>query len=273
MPEIFAFMGAGNMAEAFCTGMVQKGGFQPSNLRASDIRLAAEIAWPARLGVSLRSTAADAARDASTLVVAVKPKDVPALLQSLLRDLGPDALGEKRIISIAAGMATGKIESMVAPAACPVIRVMPNTPAMVGMGASAYCLGTRAGEADAQVAEAMLKSLGLAVRVKESAMNAVTALSGSGPAYVFLMAEAMAAGGEALGLDPETAFSLACQTLLGSGEMLRRRQDTPARLREKVTSPGGTTAAALKVFEERGFRSMVAEAMKAAALRSAELGK
>jgi pyrroline-5-carboxylate reductase len=150
---------------------------------------------------------------------------------------------------------------------------MPNTPAMVGMGASAYCLGTRAGEADAQVAEAMLKSLGLAVRVKESAMNAVTALSGSGPAYVFLMAEAMAAGGEALGLNPETAFSLACQTLLGSGEMLRRRQDTPARLREKVTSPGGTTAAALKVFEERGFRSMVAEAMKAAALRSAELGK
>jgi pyrroline-5-carboxylate reductase len=266
-------MGAGNMAEAFCTGMVQKGGIPAASICASDLRPASEIAWPARLGVALRGSAVEAARDASTLVVAVKPKDVPGLLQGLREGLGAEALGKKRIISIAAGIATGKIKALVAPAACPVVRVMPNTPAMVGLGASAYCLAEGAGEADAQVAEALLKTLGLAVRVEEGAMDAVTALSGSGPAYVFLFAEALAAGGEALGLGPETAFSLASQTLLGAAEMVRRRQDTPARLREKVTSPGGTTAAALKVLEDQGLRATVAQAMKAAAQRSAELGK
>jgi pyrroline-5-carboxylate reductase len=273
MAETFAFLGAGNMAEAFCTGMVQKGGIPASSIQASDIRPAVEIAWPSRLGIALHGSALEAARSAGTLVVAVKPKEVPGLLQGLLQGLGTEALGKKRIISIAAGITTGKIRALVAPALCPVVRVMPNTPAMVGLGASAYCLAQGAGDADAEVAEKLLKTLGLAVRVDEGAMDAVTALSGSGPAYVFLFAEALAAGGEALGLDPETAFSLASQTLLGAAEMVRRRQDSPARLREKVTSPGGTTAAALKVFEDQGLRALVAKAMQAAAKRSAEMGK
>jgi pyrroline-5-carboxylate reductase len=273
LSETFGFLGAGNMAEAFCTGMVQKGGVSPSAIWACDVRPRAEIGWLDRLGILGFGSAEQVARKASTLVVAVKPKDVPALLQGLAASVPGADLQDKRIISIAAGLSTAKLEGYLAPAACPVVRVMPNTPAMVGLGASAYCLGRRASEADAAVTEAMLRSLGLAVQVDETQMDAVTALSGSGPAYVFLFMEALQAAGERLGLDPEVSFSLASQTLRGAAVMVAQRGDTPGRLREKVTSPGGTTAAALKVFEDAAFRELVAKAMQAAAERSRELGK
>jgi pyrroline-5-carboxylate reductase len=263
LPSI-AFIGTGNMGEAMLRGVRGSG----STLHATDLdqerlqKLAKELAFAAQ------PNAEAAAAAAQVVVLCTKPQSFGELLPNLAKVVQPSQL----VISIAAGKTLAGLEAAFAPGT-PVIRVMPNTPGLIGEGASAYCLGKNATEAHAAIAEALLKSLGLVLRVEEAQMDAVTALSGSGPAYVFLFMEALQAGGIKLGLSEEASFQLAAETLRGAAGMVLRKDSPPAQLREKVTSPGGTTAAALKVFEEAGFRDLVAKAMTAARDRSVELGR
>jgi pyrroline-5-carboxylate reductase len=195
----------------------------------------------------------------------VKPDVVPAILPGLA-----DA-GVRRVLSIAAGVRTGAIEAGLGAGAV-VVRCMPNTPALVGQGAAAVAAGSHASTDDLDWAAGILSAVGLVVTVDEPELDAVTGLSGSGPAYVFLLAEGLIAAGIAEGLEPETADALARQTLLGAATLLSRSGEDPAVLRTNVTSKGGTTAAGLAVFAEAGFLDLVADVVTAAAERSRELG-
>lgn len=206
----------------------------------------------------------DSPASCAGLIVATKPADVgPAVAAAV-------AAGVDRLVSIAAGVSTQSLESA-AGTHLPVVRAMPNTPALVGMGAAAISAGRYCGEEDLAWAESVLGSVGTVVRVPESALDAVTGLSGSGPAYVFLVAEALIDAGVTAGLPRATADALVRQTLLGAATLLAG-DDTPEALRAAVTSPGGTTAAGLRVLEERATRSALIDAVLAAARRSRELG-
>jgi pyrroline-5-carboxylate reductase len=204
--------------------------------------------------------------DADAVVLAVKPSD----LAEACRGLSEHRYG--RVLSIVAGATTASIEKLLWPAAV-VIRAMPNTPALIGAGASAISPGAWAGAEDLDWAEAVLSSIGKVVRVPEAQLDAVTGLSGSGPAYIFLVAEALIEAADAAGLPGEVAEGLVVQTLLGSARMLAESGHSPAELREAVTSPGGTTAAALEVFERAGLKAIFLEAVLAATERSRALGQ
>jgi pyrroline-5-carboxylate reductase len=197
-------------------------------------------------------------------IVAVKPAGVVEVLSAL-----PSV---DRVLSIAAGVTTAAMEAALPPGT-PVVRAMPNTPALLGEGASAVAAGSSAGETDLAWAEGILGSVGLVVRVEEADLDAVTGLSGSGPAYVFHLAEALIAGGEQAGLAPEVSRALALQTILGAARMLSETGETPAALREAVTSPNGTTAAGLAALAGGDFAGLVGRAVAAAAERSRQLGQ
>ncbi len=254
------------MGEAMLRGLVQQG--LPASVRivAADSDSSKLERLSALRGFNAANDARDAARQGDVIVLAIKPQGFAELLPQLAPVIKPDAL----ILSVAAGITLDKLQAAFPKTA--LIRVMPNTPALIGKGASAYCLGAFANDQHADVAENLLKPLGLVLRVQESAMDAVTALSGSGPAYIFLFMEAMQEAGKELGLDAGTAFALAAQTIAGAAAMIQLSTETPAQLRQKVTSPNGTTAAALKVFEEGDLKGLVLKAMRAANDRSVELG-
>lgn len=199
------------------------------------------------------------------LVLAVKPGDVEAACRTAV------ATGVGRVLSIAAGVTLAKLESWLGDGV-PVVRSMPNTPALVGAGAAAIAGGSTATDADLAWAEEVLSAVGTVVRVPEPLLDAVTGLSGSGPAYVFLVAEALTEGGVLAGLPRDTAASLAAQTLLGAARLLVESAEGPEVLRANVTSPGGTTAAGLRVLEARAVRSAFIEAVQAAADRSRQMG-
>ncbi len=198
-------------------------------------------------------------------LVAVKPDVVPAVCEALA------GLGTTRVLSIAAGVRLATFESILG-AGVPVVRAMPNTPSLVGAGAAAIAPGAAAGPDDLDWAAGILSAVGTVQVVDESLLDAVTGLSGSGPAYVFLLAEALMDAGEAAGLPRDTAVALTEQTLLGAATLLRQSDDPPSTLRQNVTSKGGTTAAGLAVFEEGGFRDLVRDVVATAAERSRELG-
>jgi pyrroline-5-carboxylate reductase len=204
--------------------------------------------------------------DADVVIVAVKPGDVPASLAAAESSLRSDTL----VLSIAAGVKIATLEAL-APGR-PVVRAMPNTPALVRLGASAIAPGRHAGDQHLDVAAQLLGAVGIVVRVEESALDAVTGLSGSGPAYVFLMAEAMIEAGVLVGL-PRDISQLVEQTLLGSATLLAQRDDGPEALRAAVTSPGGTTAAGLRELESARLRAAILDAVSAATRRSRELGE
>jgi pyrroline-5-carboxylate reductase len=204
----------------------------------------------------------DAAEPAEGAVIAVKPGDVQAACQSVKAG---------RVLSIAAGVPLAKLEGWL-PQDTPVVRAMPNTPALVGAGASAIAPGTSAAEADLDWAEEVLGAVGVVVRLPEHLLDAVTGLSGSGPAYVFLVAEALIDAGVLAGLPRDVSVTLATQTLLGASRLLAESGDTAEALRAAVTSPGGTTAAGLRALESRGVRSALLEAVMAATERSRQLG-
>jgi pyrroline-5-carboxylate reductase len=202
--------------------------------------------------------------DADGAVIAVKPNDV--------RDACAALGGTARVLSIAAGVPIATLEGALA-AGTAVVRAMPNTPALVGAGAAAIAGGTHAGDDDLAWAESILGAVGDVVRVPESSLDAVTGLSGSGPAYVFLVAEALIDAGVLAGLPRDVSTRLAIQTLLGSARLLAETGETPEALRAAVTSPGGTTAAGLRQLEAAGVRSAILEAVAAATARSRELGR
>lgn len=225
-------------------------------------------AWLRGTGVQLNATLPAAP---ALVLVAVKPQMMAEALPAL-RALGG---GKTLFLSIAAGITIASYEQMLG-VATPVIRAMPNTPAAVGRGISAICRNARATEADMVLAEALLSAVGQVVRLEgEHQMDAVTAVSGSGPAYVFHLIEALAAAAEAEGLPAALAAHLALATVAGAGELARRGPESPTQLRINVTSPGGTTAAALAVLmdPETGFPPLLRRAVKAAADRGRELGK
>jgi pyrroline-5-carboxylate reductase len=210
--------------------------------------------------------AADLAGPPDGAVVAVKPGDVEGACRALAET------GARRVLSIAAGVPLAKLESWL-PAGAAVVRAMPNTPALVGAGASAIAGGTAAGEDDLAWAEEILAAVGLVERVPETLLDAVTGLSGSGPAYVFLVAEALIEAGVAVGLPRAASEALAVQTLLGSARLLAESGERAEVLRAAVTSPGGTTAAGLAALEKRAVRAAFLEAVEAATRRSHELGQ
>ena len=209
---------------------------------------------------------ADAPADSDGTVLAVKPQDVPAVCQAVA------AAGTRRVLSLAAGVTITTLEGNLA-AGTPVVRAMPNTPALVGAGAAAIAPGAAAGEADLAWAEGLLGAVGTVVRVDEALLDAVTGLSGSGPAYVFLVAEALIAAGREVGLPAEVAEALTVQTLLGAATLLAGSTEGPEALRAAVTSPNGTTAAGLAVLDELGVRDAFAAAVRAATARSVEMGQ
>jgi pyrroline-5-carboxylate reductase len=198
-------------------------------------------------------------------VIVVKPGDVATAARAAAE------AGAQRLLSVAAGITTQAIEAAIG-RELPVVRAMPNTPALVGAGAAAISAGAFAGEEDLAWAEAILSAVGVVERVPEKLQDAVTGVSGSGPAYVFLVAEALAEGGVLAGLPRATAETLAFQTLLGAAKLLVESGENPAALRAAVTSPGGTTAAGLRALEAHGVRSAFLEAVLAATERSRELG-
>ncbi|MFZ4517488.1 MAG: pyrroline-5-carboxylate reductase [Microthrixaceae bacterium] len=254
------FLGGGRMAEALLGGLLAAGAVPVADVSVVEV-LDERRAELVRLHPGLHVT--DVPESAADVVVATKPGQVAQALAAA-RDAGL-----QRVLSIAAGITIASLEAAAGPV--PVVRAMPNTPALVGEGASAIAAGTRAGPADLDWAEGLLGTVGTVVRVPEDQLDAVTALSGSGPAYLFLVAEALIDAGVRAGLPADTADALARQTVLGSARLLARGGD-PADLRAAVTSPGGTTAAAVRVLEDLDLRGAFAAAVDAAAERSRELG-
>lgn len=249
------------MGEALVGGLLASG-WAPSDLtvvESLEARRAELLARFEGVSVSASPMGADGA------VIAVKPHDVAAATAATV------GAGAGRVLSIAAGVTLATLEAAAGPGVA-VVRAMPNTPSLVGAGTSAIAGGSAATDADLDWAEAVLGSVGTVVRVPESSLDAVTGLSGSGPAYVFLVAEALVDAGVLAGLPRPTADALVRQTLLGSARLLAESGDDPAALRAAVTSPGGTTAAGLQELERAGVRAAILEAVGAATRRSRELG-
>lgn len=260
-------IGVGNMGEALVRGVVAARAMAADEVVVCDARADAANALGASLGVHVAAGVREVAH-AETIILAVKPQQIAEVLAAI-----GDVVGSsQRVLSIAAGVPLDAIEAAFrAPVAA--IRAMPNTPCLVGQGASAYALGTHAGPADGAIARQILEAVGIAVEVAEGQMDAVTALSGSGPAYVFRLLEALVAGGEHVGLGPEVARVLATQTLLGAARLAAESRVEPVELRRRVTSPGGTTAAALAVLEEAGWAETLVRAIEAARDRGRALGE
>lgn len=262
------FLGAGNMAEALVKGLLATGAATADCLTVTDVREERLSYVKDTFGVRGTTSNREACASADAVILAVKPQQ----LRDVLADVAPVLRDGTLVISIAAGWRTASIEQALG-RAVPVVRVMPNTPALVGAGVSALCGGSRAREPDLALAESLLAAVGATVRVDEREMDAVTAISGSGPAYVFLFMEAMLAAAQQQGLSADIARRLVLGTFSGAAKLAACGEQGPAELRERVTSKGGTTAAALAVFQQRGLAAMVAEAVAAARQRSEELSR
>jgi len=258
-----AILGAGRIGEALLTGLLSSGWSDIVVTSRSEARVA-ELGE--RHGVAATTSNADAVAGAALIVVAVKPQDIEALLAQI-----HDAVSaEQTVLSVAAAIPTAYIEARL-PAGVPVVRAMPNAPSTVHEGMAGIAPGSHAGDEQLALAEDVLEHLGLVVRVPESAMDAVTAISGSGPAYFALLAEAMIEAGLLLGVSREISTKLVVQTMLGTAKQLRDEGMHPVELREAVTSPGGTTIAAIRELEQAGVRAAFLNAIQAAMTRAREL--
>ncbi len=261
-----AFLGGGRMGEALASGLTRSGGRSKDELMVTCRReeRAAELAE--RTGIAITLSNAHAVAWAPTIVLTVKPQDMEALLEQVQEAVTPQHL----VISFAAGIRTSFIERFV-PAGTPVVRVMSNVPVLVDEAMSVISPGSHAGDEHLAVAEELLSSVGRVIRLPEKHQDAVTATSGSGPAYFFLLAEAMIEACILLGLSRDVATELIIQTMIGSAKMLRDTGKHPVELREMVTSPGGTTIQAIRHLEQAGVRAAFLNAIDAACKRSAEL--
>ena len=259
------FLGAGNMAEAIAAAAISKSILSAQDMIASDPSEARRELF-AGMGVAATTDNAEVISQSEQIIMAVKPQVMPEAAADLADQIGDGQV----VISIMAGIGTAKLAAAVG-RAIRIVRVMPNTPLMVGSGMAGIALGEHAREGDDELAMRIFQAGGEAIRVDESLMDAITAVSASGPAYVFYLAEAMAEAAAELGL-AEHAPLLVQQTILGAAKLLCQSSDTPAELRRKVTSPGGTTEAAVKHMEANGTRQAIVEAVKAAQRRAVELG-
>lgn len=263
------FIGGGNMASAMVQGFLAARLYKPGEIVVADVDAAKRRTLARRLKVAVTADNAAVAAGAPVLVLAVKPQILAAVLEALRPAITPDHL----VISIAAGWPTARLERGLG-GNVRVVRAMPNTPSLLGKGMAVAVRGRFATPADEKLVLTLLRTVGRARAVADERMlDAVTGLSGSGPAYVYLFAEAMIAGGVAAGLTNEAAQELALQTLTGAAAMLQETGEPPARLRAAVTSPGGTTQAGLDELRRRGFGEAVQAAITAATRRAAELGQ
>jgi pyrroline-5-carboxylate reductase len=260
-----AVLGAGRMGQAIMSGLLSSG-WVPERIVAAEAHAPTADLVRERLGISV-APGPEAVEDADAVLVAVKPHHVAGVLDEVADRLRPGVT----VVCIAAGVTTATVAAHV-PEGTAIVRVMPNTPALVGQGMSALSPMPGCPRESVELARSILASVGAVAEVPESLQDAVTALSGSGPAYVFHLAESMIDAGVLLGLPRPLAHTLTVQTLVGAATMLRDSGEHPAVLRENVTSPGGTTAAALHVLEDAAVRAAMANAMRAARDRSAELG-
>jgi pyrroline-5-carboxylate reductase len=260
-----AIIGGGKIGEALLSGLIRRGGTDGILVCERSPERARELSE--RYGIPAVDLGGAAVR-ARVLLLAVKPQDIDALLTRLAEHVDDGHL----VVSVAAGVPTARIEAAL-PAGIPVVRVMPNTPALVDEGMSVLSPGAHAEEADLDEAEALLAAVGKVRRVPENQQDAVTALSGSGPAYFFYLVEAMVDAGILLGLPRTLAADLIVQTALGAAVMMRDSGEHPVQLREAVSSPGGTTIAAIRELEKHGVRAALMAAIEAAHARSVELGR
>jgi pyrroline-5-carboxylate reductase len=265
LPKSVGTIGAGNMAEAILRGLL-RAGLSADQLSASDPDPERRRLVRDELGIRASESNAEVAERAEVVVLAVKPQQLERAAHTLPRDGGP------LYLSIVAGATTASLRRMLGGGAR-IVRSMPNTPALVGAGISAVASDGGAEPADVERACAVLRAVGEVVQVPETALDAVTGLSGSGPAYVFLFIEALTEAGVREGLATDVARALALETVYGAGRLARETGDHPALLRERVTSPGGTTSAGLAALEAAGFRAALHAAVRAATQRSRELGK
>ena len=274
------FIGAGNMGEALLKGLLKTGAAQPAQILASARRPERVRELAQTYGIRGCSNA-EVARESDVIVLCVKPQ----ILDQVLRAISPDVSRDQLIISVAAGVPIAAIERRLHPGASAsgpspargapprIVRAMPNTPATVGAGATGIALGEHATDADLATARTIFDSVGLTVVLEESQLDAVTGLSGSGPAYLFLIIEALADAGVKVGLARRASLQLAAQTVLGSAKLLIESGQHPGMLKDSVTSPGGTAIAGLHTLEAGGLRNVLMNAVEAATRRSRELGE
>jgi pyrroline-5-carboxylate reductase len=262
------FLGAGKMATALAKGFVRAKLVSPKQLIASDPSESARAAFAQQTGVRTTALNADVARAAQVLFLAVKPD----YTTSVLSDIRNAFTGDHLLLSIAAGVPLAKLE-MGLGAGARIVRVMPNTPALLGQSASAFAPNKAARPTDAEMAHKLFSAVGLSFQVKEALLDAVTGLSGSGPAYVYLVIEALSDGGVAAGLPRDVATKLAAQTVLGSAKMVLETGLHPGALKDMVTSPGGTTIEGLHELERGGLRGTLINAVRAATEKSRKLGQ
>jgi len=266
LKQTFGFLGAGRMAAALAGGMVKANLVKGRQLVASDVVSKTLKAFTNATGGNALKSNDDVLRKADVVIIAVKPHQVI----NLLSDLAPAAKPHHLFISIAAGVTLEQLKEALGSEAR-IIRVMPNTPALVGEGAAGFARGTHAKVADAKLTQQILEAIGVAVEVPEQLINAVTGLSGSGPAYGFQMIEAMSDGAVAAGLPRELATPLAAQTLLGAAKMVLETGEHPGKLKDMVTSPGGTTIEGLHEMEAAGVRNGLMNAVRTASDKAANL--
>jgi pyrroline-5-carboxylate reductase len=263
-------LGAGNMAEAIAGGIIRAGVLDAGQILAADVSPERRAVFTSKLGIRAAADNREVAASARTLLLSVKPQQMAGVLGGIADVLGHEAL----IVSIAAGVSTRSIEKHLGEAVgWRVIRTMPNTPMLIGQGIVALARGRNATLDDAQRAWRLFEAGATVIEVGEEQLDAVTAVSGSGPAYIFYLVEQMIRAAEDLGLSPEHSRQLAIRTALGATTMLSSSQEPPAELRRRVTSPGGTTLAALTHLEQHDWAGITVEAIKAAAARSRELGQ
>jgi pyrroline-5-carboxylate reductase len=266
--EKIAFLGGGNMAEALVKGLITAGTARPEQILVTDVSAERLEHLKKTYGVIVRKTNADAVREAMVIILSVKPQ----VIEKVLAEVSSAVDDKKLVISIAAGVATAKVEKALK-GGSRVVRVMPNTPALVLAGAAALAGGKYSTTDDLLLAQKIFNSVGRAVVVEEKLMDAVTGLSGSGPAYVFVIIDALSDAGVKAGLPRPLALELAAQTVFGSAKMVLETKEHPGKLRDMVTSPGGTTIEGLHALEKGKLRATLMNAVEAATARSRELGK
>lgn len=260
------FIGGGNMAEALIRGLLESG-VVTDNVMVAELRAERREYLQRTYGIAICNDSAEVVAANSVIVLAVKPQ----VLEAALLPLADQFDSDKCLISILAGVATAKLEKLIGDKVA-VVRVMPNTPALIGAGAAGISGGRYATAENLEQARQMFASVGVVEIVPELLLDAVTGLSGSGPAYVYTMIEAMAEGGVLEGLPRDTALLLAAQTVAGAAQMVLANNEHPALLRDRVCSPAGTTIAAVQTLERHGIRSALIDAVQSSACRSRELG-
>lgn len=281
LDKVIGVIGAGNMGEAFVGALIRSGMSAPDHIYINDISSVRLAAIKEMYGIVPAEDNQQVFSESDIIILAVKPQQLPDIVTDLVQSAAfSDNTRRKLIISIAAGIRIRKLEEILYATLpegsrrnLPIIRVMPNTPALVLAGMSGMSGNSYAGAEDLFLARSILLSMGSVVEVKEAEMDAVTALSGSGPAYVFYFVEAMIEAGIALGFEPDTAAELTLKTVEGALRLLSERRESPADLRRKVTSPGGTTEAALTILTGNDVKGILIDAVKAAAQRSKELSR